>query len=1035
MRLTWLSIIVLTSFSVPLKASADTFDVSPTTTTQNDLFYDLTDTFTHKVYPNIDTLRFSRSSDFYFVLNRAETPGSAAPGFLTSFDENRAYQNLIFENSSPTNTWTLSAHEISGGNPSLIADLRTKSLTLTNTALAFQTRPRVGTQFTDVVGTIGLNAGAPGATALLALNNAHIATAGSPETKFRFSSDTLISVSGTDNRISAPGGALIPSVFSLELRLSPSSVLDLVGGTEIRAESNGYLTLEQGSTLNIQDSQVFLTRFKDETNLSTESSATIDAATVQISGLFGNPPASLFLSNPQISNSTIVLGNNNRILSLLKSVKADFENGDFFFTGDNSIKLGSGALLSGWANGSDSISAFKFSNGKNSIEGTGSFNAVVRALDISLDSASLEYKNVDFGLSNTDGDLNFLTLRNQSTFKTVTDISQFKNLSYLIVADSTLSGANFYSEDALLKASLTNATLRIEQPSRTSATSFYLKGVDGFGPDGKATVNFSGSNTVVSRIDPAGKDVGIDRSVVTGVNSYSDVVYFTRISSFTDETASVTGLATLTAQLKPFAPDLKADDYASGGKNGDGVYDVLMFTGDGVPPATADSDTVAVSLSSTMPALLTATQVAAPSTDNKVSYKLSVDAGQLQKQSVTSNQSSLAQILALTGAGSTGSGGITPLGSAHHGTQLVSGLSLAQALLGLSQAQWSQLSEQHGEPYASFMTVGLEQNLMVASMVMDHASGSGEFIDKGIAGLPSGRLGATALNKPNQPKRRVWGDIRFSEGSVSAQNDLAGYDYQLGSLIFGTDFYESELSSAGVFTGLGFSQMTSHDTANANFQSLGVNLGLYGRHRLPYEVNVTAMAGLNYNFIDSRRSVRSVGSFQGGNATADYNSWGTFAGLRLDRSFELASDRSYITPVLEMTYAGQSFGAATEGNGGDLGFNIGSGYADALIGGVGFDLSHSWESQGTGFVIDALFRYEYDFFANANSHHSLDMQSQLTGYNATVYGIDRGAQGLSAGLGLTALISDSTSLTVGYKYTDWSHGTQQQFGANLTVRW
>ena len=421
-----------------------------------------------------------------------------------------------------------------------------------------------------------------------------------------------------------------------------------------------------------------------------------------------------------------------------------------------------------------------------------------------------------------------------------------------------------------------------------------------------------------------------------------------------------------------------------------------------------------------------------------LTLKAVIDLGKLQKKSATRNQRGLAQLLTLTppiAVGTTGTGVATPFADVHHTVSLVSGVSLATALSNLTQTQWSQLSEQHGEPYASFMTVGLEQNLMVANMVMDHATGSGEFIDKAIAGLPSRRLGAAALNEPNQPKRRVWGDMQFSEGSVSAQNDLAGYDYQLGSLMFGTDFYESDRSSAGVFTGLGFSQMTSHDTANAHFQSLGVNLGLYGRYRLPYEVNVTAMAGLNYNFIDSRRSVRSVGSFQGGSATADYNSWGTFAGLRLDRSFELASDRSYITPVMEMTYAGQSFGAASEGNGGDLGFNIGSGYADALIGGVGFDLSHAWESQGTGFVIDALFRYEYDFFANANPHHSLDMQSQLTGYSATVYGIDRGAQGLSAGLGLTVLISDSTSLTVGYKYTDWSHGTQQQFGANLTVRW
>ncbi|MFN5880794.1 MAG: autotransporter outer membrane beta-barrel domain-containing protein [Burkholderiales bacterium] len=436
-----------------------------------------------------------------------------------------------------------------------------------------------------------------------------------------------------------------------------------------------------------------------------------------------------------------------------------------------------------------------------------------------------------------------------------------------------------------------------------------------------------------------------------------------------------------------------------------------------------------------------------PGITKQVIIGAQTDLGQLQRRVGSRNQRGLAQSLSLTGPVSgnpntptvPGSGNPDtpiPFTAAHQGIALSSGVSLATALSTLNGPQWDLLSKQHGEPFASFMTVGLEQSLMAANMVMNHATGSGEFINKSLAGLPVGKRDvAGAVNERKRPRQRLWGDLQYSKGSVKSQGDLAGYKYQVGAMIFGSDFFESESTTAGAFTALGFSDMSEHDFVNSSFRSTGLNFGVYGRHSLPKDVNLTATLGVNYSFIDSRRNIPNVGSFQGGKLTSDYNSWGGFAGLRLDRSYPLSSKRSYITPVVELSYARQSFESAAERGSRDVGFNLGSGRADALLAGLGFDASHAWEYQGNVFAIDALVRYEHDFFANSNPHHSLNKQSQLTNQFSTVYAIDRGANGLSAGLALTMILSESASWGMGYKYSSWSHGTQHQFGANLTVRW
>jgi hypothetical protein len=168
----------------------------------------------------------------------------------------------------------------------------------------------------------------------------------------------------------------------------------------------------------------------------------------------------------------------------------------------------------------------------------------------------------------------------------------------------------------LLPEKFTDTTLSING-AVPGGSSFNIAGVNGLD---KGSVNFSGSNTLVSRLSPAGTDIGGG----SGSLLYSDGYYFNRSAEFTDTNYTVNGLNTVTVTLAPFASGLTAADYASGGANNDGVYDVLYFgtTGSATTAATASTDTVLFALANDMPAGLSVTQVATPSANGKVSFKL-----------------------------------------------------------------------------------------------------------------------------------------------------------------------------------------------------------------------------------------------------------------------------------------------------------------------------------------------------------------------------------------------------------------------------
>ncbi|MBU0924532.1 hypothetical protein KKG81_06565 [bacterium] len=560
--------IIISSIIISSTLFSQSFDASQYNI-QNDLLYGLTNYLTKPVDSNVDTLLFKNGGNAFFYFKR-NTEGSVAPDTLTLFEENRAYQNLIFENSSTSNTWTLSSQNSEAScNPCNENHIfvSTKSLTLNNTALEF-----IKLKSPDVDATANRYDWIEDLVfensqdyARLNLNNGHLLLDNNFGTGslISFRNNTIFDINGKDNVIKGSSGAFARSLHELYLNVNKNSSLIINGTTNLQALEYGYINMQEGSSLTVKDSKLQLT--SDGTN--SKYFSTFDNASVSVSGIFGATPSSIEITNPTFTNSNILLGNNTKIRSLKRN-GSNFLSGDFFFEGNNNLVLNSGSKLTGNESlGNDTSTGFNFSNGTTNISGAGTLDA----LDMHLNNAKVEYSD-----DNIANNLKYLYLDNGSELKTnILSGDPFKNLTVLNISNSTLNGNNQYSEDAILRAQIENSILKIHKSNSTSGMKFYVAGINDSSIDGY--IKFNGNNKFVSRIDPTGKDVGIDANIVTGTKNYADAIYFIRKGTVGFASDTVLGFSNLDVELEAFSPSLSSINYSSGGENSDGIYDVMIF--------------------------------------------------------------------------------------------------------------------------------------------------------------------------------------------------------------------------------------------------------------------------------------------------------------------------------------------------------------------------------------------------------------------------------------------------------------------------
>ena len=979
------------------QARAATFDAS-SSQHQTDVLIDTTNGFQNPVSSSIDGISFNKSSDGVFYINSTYAiPGADAPGTLLFLGENRPYQNMTFTNTTTSNRWVLTATSQTD-DTLVLGSLSTKSLTLNNTTLALETH--VGAGIAPIpplnyVKDLILGSGSSG-PALFSLNNGHYDSTGSLNTKLQWGSDARINVTGTDNMILAPLGGIDRSVHGLELRLNDNSKLLVKGGTTIQGDYAGFLTLGSGSTLEIEDSQVFLA--------STGQQSTINNATINMRGIFGADGARLVLTDPQIRNSTINMSNNDRFVSTKRTSASAFDIGHFYFYGDNTINMAAGAQFLAQASGvPETNTFFNFSNGKTTINAANG-TSLLRAAGITMDNATLEYTNV-----NLHEELKFLDIKNNSLFRTLSSGGDnFVNLKDLNVDNSTLSGGNIYARDVLLNATFNDATIRIDQASRTSGTTFYFNGVDAAGPTGKAKATFTGNNTVVSRIDPNGTDVGVDLGgIITGVKTYSDGVFFTRHLPYTDETTSVIGLANIGVDLEAFALGLTAQDYASGGQNSDGVYDILNFSKDNTATTetTADSDVVQGRLGGSMPALLTVTQVATPSANNKVSYKLAtlpVNSLVTHPGVTTPNQQAAAMLL------------INSHNAGNSQTQ--------SALNTITNAQLkSQIDGLHAEPYSSYVTVSLEHSDMVMNTVLNHTAPS-DYFSTGHANEVEEHTG-----------KRFWMDASYVEGNVNGSDNLGGFDYNLSSLTVGQDLVVSDERTLGMYFSIGTQRMDEHDKAIQDFNGDVYHLGMYLNQANISGWDLHGVLGYAYGDHSSKRHVTLANT--SATPLADYDSHSIYAGMQATM-ISYQNDWLTLSPELGFNYIYTTQESFKESGDPDLSLKIDSTDAHAVIASAGLNARLASLSNSMSIYPLAFTRYEHDFYANANNEHEIDAALVAhSDYKQTFVGQNRGEHALITGLGLGSDLSGNLRINGGVTHSENSHGREWGAGLNLEYLW
>lgn len=970
--------IIISSIIISSTLFSQSFDASQYNV-QNDLLYGLTNYLTKPVDSNVDTLLFKNGGNAFFYFKR-NTEGSVAPDTLTLFEENRAYQNLIFENSSTSNTWTLSSQNSEAScNPCNENHIfvSTKSLTLNNTALEFikLKSPDVdpnANRYDWIEDFVFENSQD---YARLNLNNGHLLLDNNfgSGALISFRNNTIFDINGSDNVIKGSSGAFGRSLHELYLNINKNSSLIINGTTNLQALEYGHINMQEGSSLLVKDSRLQLT--SDGTN--SKYFSTFDNASVSVSGLYGSDPSSIEITNPTFTNSNISLGNNTKIRSV-KRDGSNFLSEDFFFEGNNNIVLNSGSKLTGnESGGSDTPTGFNFSNGTTNISGAGTLDA----LDMHLNNAKVEYSG-----NNISTNLTSLYLDNGSELKTSTTSDDFNKLSVLNINDSTLNGNNSYGLSVVLRAQIENSTLKIDTANRTSGMTFHLAGINDPSIDGY--INFDGNNKFISRIDPSGDYFG------TGINNYADAIYFSRIDlgSFTSDI--VLGLSNLDVELEAFYSSASSTDYSSGGDSSDGIYDVMVFQS----TATADSDIVDFILGGSMPALLKATQVKTPSADNLVSVKLETQAlSSLTSHPTitTSNQQNGLNLL---------------INSANSGNTNIN-----NSLQTVTNSQLQTHTDSiHAEPYSSYMTVSLEHTDMIMNSVFSNTA-----LTKN-------------LNTGNMESRKnFWIDVSHSKGDIDGTSGLGNFDYTLNTVTLGNDFIVDDNKRAGMFVSFGTQKMDEHDTVTQDFNSDNYYIGGYLNQVLSNDWNLGSVFGYGYGKHKSNRVVKFSNLNE--NIKGDFDSHSIYGAVNISKTM-FANDWISLRPEVGLDYTYYQQEKIKES--GDTNFNltIDKANAQSIIASVGLNAKFKSISDTNNIYPLAFIKYEHDFYANKNNAHKINAAlSSHSNYKQEFEGQNRGENSVLTGIGLSSDINNSLQINGGFVYSKHSHG--KEIGAGISLKY
>ncbi len=344
------------------------------------------------------------------------------------------------------------------------------------------------------------------------------------------------------------------------------------------------------------------------------------------------------------------------------------------------------------------------------------------------------------------------------------------------------------------------------------------------------------------------------------------------------------------------------------------------------------------------------------------------------------------------------------------------------SISGLNNLTTNQLaravSNNNPEAYSSNLTLNLEYADLIANMVMDHANGSG--------------IAMQALDDEQVRNGRVWMNASYVDGKVEGtQNKTGGFGYDLSGIVIGSDLIKNEKHTMGLFAGVGITDMDEHDHIDQSFDGNMFQAGLYHQYRFANDYSLNSMVSVLYGDYDTVRKNYDTAGGYGPQSKASFSSYGGMLGANIAKSFSL-DEATSVTPSAGLTYTHIRQNDIKESQGGTAyDYSIDSADADAIVLGIGADLTHSIGLEGSIVLLDFRARYEYDAYADNNDTH--DIKAGLEGQQKdTFVGQNRGAHGLIVGAGVEGQIGDNMTMGGGYVYSARSEGYDSSFGANFT---
>ncbi|WP_300669889.1 autotransporter domain-containing protein [Desulfoluna sp.] len=933
---------------------SETYTVPSNIPEQTLLDLDLIATYGVSDLSRVDTLLFNNTTSFTFRRDTILGDGSAI---------NLPYRDLVFEGGTSRPDWSVYGSPIYNAAP---LELEFHSISIKNAKWhVIDKSSPITSQF--YIKQIILGDSGVGTPSYIKLENAEFVV--DPTTSTAFSSTAYLSVKGVNNRIQV-SELETSNVLPFSLILEPNSDLEIFNGTFLNAMTTGNLNMQPGSSLSIVDSKVLLTKYHQDVLNGISDPSIIDGATVTLKGSYASDAVSLELTNPIIKNSTIVLNNNTEFRSY-DVTPSGYVFGVVYFEGDNTISLGDGSLFT--AN-TDKVAItsdgeFVFKNGHTDV--TGSINSDFKASLWTLDNASVSMDKL-----RANEYINGLALKNNSIM--INKGYNLSDLSYLTVNDSELSGEVSYGGVSTLLMGFKNATINETRASNTAGKGFEAN-----------QFLFSGNNRLNLRVQPGGKV--IDPNFPSFI-TYNDSIFFRRGALF--------GFSSIAFNLESFEAGKSANEYAKGGDNTDGVYDLSYF----IMGASSDSDAATIILGGSMPALLKSSQVASPGANQKVSVKLETlpVASLLTHPSLTTpNQKNAVALL----SNSSNAGNMR--------TQSALGLITNDQL----QAHSDSL---HAEPYSSYMTVSLEQADRVMNTVLSHAS---------AGHVTTG----TSQRVVEDAGRRLWLDASYSDGDIDGDDGLGDFGYTLSGLTLGYDLITTPSSVLGGYASFGSQKMDEHDTADQSFDGESYHLGAYLHKQFSHNLAMKGLLGYAYGANSSKRWITLAGVKA--TPSADYDSHTAYAGLMASI---VGYQNSWVTlsPEIGLNYTYYTQEAFEESGDPDFSLRLDSADAQAIVTSAGlnarFGSLHPTKSlYPMGFV-----RYEHDFYANQNKAHDIDAALvSHPEFKQSFAGQNRGEHTLLSGVGIGSDMTDHFNINGGVVMAIHSHGKEWGAGVNIGYRW